>query len=156
MKKIEAEMLAPEKIDTIMEYIMQILEDSEKVSAKMIFNIDKIEGKAMNTLDIYVPKNDFEKHLNLGITNDHRNVLLKEFLNRVVAEIFPLENIGASNFYSVRGTFDSFDGIGIFNSKGSSIYMDMYGVDEKLTIEYNKSYEEFKKSYEESAGSIKY
>ena len=40
MKKKEAEVLAPEKVDVIVEYIMQILEDTSKVSGMMNFLIE--------------------------------------------------------------------------------------------------------------------
>ena len=35
MKKKEAEVLVPKKVDVIVEYIMQILEDTSKVSGMM-------------------------------------------------------------------------------------------------------------------------
>ena len=44
MKKKEAEVLALKKVDVIVEFIMQILEDTSKVSGIMNFN--RLESKA--------------------------------------------------------------------------------------------------------------
>ena len=59
MKKKEAEVLALKKVDVIVEYIMQILEDTSKVSGMMNFSSAKIDGQNMCTMDIYVPFRNF-------------------------------------------------------------------------------------------------
>ena len=65
MKKREAEQLAPEKVDFILNRIMQILEDNDRLfSANMNFSSAKIEKQCMCTLDIYVPSKDIEEHYN--------------------------------------------------------------------------------------------
>ena len=122
MKKKEAEVLAPEKIDVIVEYIMQILEDTSKVSGMMNFSS--------------------AKHLNLGITSDHYNVLCKEFLDRVLTTFLPHETIGATRFYQFRSN-NIFDGVNIVNSIGSEIKVNMYGIDKNISNEYNEKYEEY-------------
>ena len=136
MKKKEAEVLALKKVDVLVEYIMQILEDTSKVSGMMNFSSAKIDGQNMCTMDIYVPFRNFEKHLNLGITSDHYNVLCKEFLDRVITTFLPHETIGATRFYQFRSN-NIFDGVSIVNSIGSEIKVNMYGVDRSISNEYN-------------------
>ena len=143
MKKTEALILAPENINVIMEYITTILEDTEKVTGAMEINSAKIDGQNMCTVDIYVPTTDFEKHLNLGITSDHINVIYQEFLNKVITNLLPSETIGASRFYQLRSSFDSFDGITIINSIGSEIKVNMYGIDKDISNEYNMKYDQY-------------
>ena len=99
MKKKEAEVLALKKVDVIVEYIMQILEDTSKVSGMMNFSSAKIDGQNMCTMDIYVPFRNFEKHLNLGITSDHYNVLCKEFLDRVRIKSRLLSFLDKNDFF---------------------------------------------------------
>lgn len=142
MKKKEAEVLALKKVDVIVEYIMQILEDTSKVSGMMNFSSAKIDGQNMCTMDIYVPFRNFEKHLNLGITSDHYNVLCKEFLDRVITTFLPHETIGATRFYQFRSN-NIFDGVSIVNSIGSEIKVNMYGVDRSISNEYNEKYDEY-------------
>ena len=55
MKKSEAQALASEKSKLIIEYIIQILSDSERVNSNMSFCNTKIDNQQMCTLDIYVP-----------------------------------------------------------------------------------------------------
>lgn len=61
-----------------MECLTQILSDSLTVHGKMDFLNKKIDGQDMCTLDIYLSARDFERHLNLGITEEHELVLFKK------------------------------------------------------------------------------
>ena len=85
---------------------------------------------------------NFEKHLNLGITSDHYNVLCKEFLDRVITTFLPHETIEATRFYEFRSN-NIFDGVSIVNSIGSEIKVNMYGVDRSISNEYNEKYDEY-------------
>ena len=143
MKKEEAKVLANDRVRVIIEYITLILEDTVKVSAKMKFNHAKINGQNMNTLDIYVPEKDFEKHINLGITTDHSDIIYKSFLEKVIEEILPSENIGATKFYSIRSNQGAFDGIDAMNDIGSSIKINMYGIIDQIKIEYHEKYDNY-------------
>lgn len=78
-----------------MEYITQILSDSNKLDAKMDFNFVKIDSEKMCVLDIYVPETKFEKHLNLGIPNYHSGVLFEQVLNDLL-HFLPSDTIGVS------------------------------------------------------------
>lgn len=144
MKKKEAELLAKQKVNVIIEYIMQILSDSERVTSSMDFSSAKIDGNNMCTIDIYVPSKNFERHLNLGITSDHKNSIYKEFLNRVIIDFLPHDSIGATKFYRLRSYDRLFDGIKVINTIGSEIEVNMYGIDKNIFNEYNTRYEEFK------------
>lgn len=141
MKKAEALNKAGEKSKLIIEYITQILKDEEKVKGNMSFGSNKIDGQMMATLDIYVPKRDFEKHLNLGITSDHIDVLYEQFLNDLLDEILPTDTIGVTKFYSMRSMVKSFDGINAVNLIGSEITINMYGIDENIVKNYEEKYD---------------
>ncbi len=143
MKKKEAEKLAPQKINLIIEYITQILEDTSKVSGMMRFSSAKINSQNMCTIDMYVLNKNFEKHLNLDITSDHQDVLRKEFLNRVITDFLPHDTIGATRFYRLCSNTLLFEGISIINSIGSEIKMNMFGTDKEIINEYNAKYDEF-------------
>ena len=77
------EILIVNRVDLIMDYIHQIVEDTDEVLATMDFGVSNIDGKKMCTLDIRVPKKEFERHLNLDIPGDYLEVLYEEFLNRI-------------------------------------------------------------------------
>lgn len=143
MKRNEAEELAVKRVDLVMEYIEQILNDTKVVKSSMNFTTAKIEGKNMCVLDIFVPAVGFEKHLNLGITSDHINVIYKELLDRISSTLFAHETLGASPFYSMRSTQGSFDGIDTLNDRGSINKINMYGIDKSISDEYNQKLFEF-------------
>ena len=143
MKKIEAEELAVKKVDVIIEYITQILSDKNKVDSVINFSTAKIEENNMSTIDIYVPVKNFERHINLGITSDHLNVIYKEFLDRIPNTFFTHDTIGVSRFYSMRTSQEQFDGIDAINLVGSKIKINMSNIDKEISDEYNKKYDEF-------------
>ena len=91
---------------------------------------------------IFVPYKKFERSFCLDITNDHSNVIKKEFLDRVISDIFPSDTLGATKFYKIRGS-ESFDGIYIVNNKGSKIKVNMYGIDNNIMDEYNSKFNEY-------------
>ena len=146
MKKKEALVLAPQKVDVIMEYVTNILDDSEQVCASINFNTAKINGESMCVIDIYVPIKKFERHLNLGITSQHSDVIFRELLDRIIMEVLPSEVMGATKFYHLRSTNNSFDGINIVNQIGSQIKLNMYGIDRSISDEYNQKYDEYENS----------
>ena len=93
MKKKEAEVLAPEKIDVIVEYIMQILEDTSKVSGMMNFSSAKIDGQNMcsifdgvsivNSIGSEIKVNMYG--VDRGISNEY-NEKYDEYLNQSMME----------------------------------------------------------------------
>ena len=139
MKKREAEQIAPEKVNFILNRIMQILEDNDRLfSANMNFSSAKIEKQCMCTLDIYVPYKKIEEHYNLGITNDHINVIYKAFFDRIIANYLNKDSISFSEFYSpIRTNMGSFDGIEVSNNTGSTIFINMPGIYYSLIDDYN-------------------
>lgn len=121
MKKLEAKVLAPEKSKLVIEYITQILSDSEKVNSVMDFWYAKIDGQNMCTLDIYVPETNFEKHLNLGITIDHSLVLYEQILNDFLDTFLEHEIMGVTRYYSIKSMQNDFSGVDAVNRNGSRI-----------------------------------
>lgn len=146
MKKIEAMELAPESSKLIIEYITQILSDSEKVNARMNFNSAKIDNQRMCVLDIYVPNRNFEKHLNLGITSEHDLILYEQLLNDLLDTFLEHETIGVTKYYSLKSMQENFTGIDAMNSLGSRIRINLNssGTDfMELIDRYSKRYDEF-------------
>lgn len=128
MKKIEAQELAPWKSQLIIEYIEQILSDDECVNGKFNFSCAKIDNEMMLTLDMYVPKTNFERHLKLGITSDHSLVLYEQLLNDLLDKFLEHETMGVSRFYSIKSVMGkSFSGINAINSIGSNIAINLNG-----------------------------
>ena len=151
MKKIEAKALAPEKSKLVIEYITQILSDSEKVNSVMDFWYAKIDGQNMCTLDIYVPERNFEKHLNLGITIDHSLVLYEQILNDFLDTFLEHQTMGVTRYYSIRSMQNDFSGVDAVNRNGSRIKINFNTTDPdfmNIISEYTRRYNEFADSLE--------
>ena len=142
MKKMEAQELAQIRSKLIIEYINKILSSNEKVNASINLNAYKINGQKMCTADIYVPCKNFEKHLNLGITSDHISILHEQILNDLLSYLDD-DYIGVTRFYSMRTNNLLFDGVSVTNTLGSSIKINMYGINRNISDEYNKKYDEY-------------
>ncbi len=146
MKKIEAMELAPKRSKLIIEYITQILSDSEKVNARMNFNSAKIDNQIMCVLDIYVPKRNFEKHLNLGITSEHDLVLYEQLLNDLLDTFLEHETMGITKYYSLKSMQENFTGIDAINLLGSNIRINLNSSGNgfmELIDRYSNRYNEF-------------
>ena len=146
MKKIEAKVLAPEKSKLVIEYITQILSDSEKVNSVMDFWYAKIDGQNMCTLDIYVPERNFEKHLNLGITIDHSLVLYEQILNDFLDTFLEHETMGVTRYYSIKSMQNDFSGVDAVNRNGSRIKINFNTTDPdfmSIVSGYTQRYNDF-------------
>jgi len=146
MKKIEAKALAPEKSKLVIEYITQILSDSEKVNSVIDFWYAKIDGQNMCTLDIYVPETNFEKHLNLGITIDHSLVLYEQILNDFLDTFLEHETMGVTRYYSIKSMQNDFSGIDAVNLNGSRIKINFNTTDPdfmSIVSGYTQRYNDF-------------
>lgn len=151
MKKIEAQAIAPERSRLIIEYITQILSDSEKVNASMNFSSAKIDNQTMCTLDIYVPERNFEKHLNLGITIDHSLVLYEQILNDFLDTFLEHETMWVTRYYSIKSMQNDFSGVDAVNRNGSRIKINFNTTDPdfmNIISEYTRRYNEFAESLE--------
>lgn len=91
---------------------------------------------------LYVPYKDFERHFNLGITPEYISILHEQLLNDLIPYLDD-NFIGVTRFYSLRSNNLLFDGVRVMNIMGSSIMLNMYGIDENISSEYNKKYEEY-------------
>lgn len=146
MKKIEAKALAPEKSKLVIEYITQILSDSEKVNSVMDFWYAKIDGQNMCTLDIYVPERNFEKHLNLGITIDHSLVLYEQILNDFLDTFLEHETMGVTRYYSIKSMQNDFSGVDAVNLNDSRIKINFNTTDPdfmSIVSGYTQRYNDF-------------
>lgn len=148
MKKFEAQVIAPEKSKLVIEYITQILSDTEKVNSTMDFWYAKIDGQKMCTLDIYVPAKNFEKHLNLGITGEHSLVLYEQILNDFLDTFLEHETMGVTKYYSIKSMQGTFSGVNAVNLLGSKIKINFNTTSPdfmSIISEYTKRYDEFAK-----------
>lgn len=146
MKKDEAKLVALEKSKLIIEYITQILSDTEKVNAIMNFHSRRIDTQLMCILDIYVPKRKFEKHLNLEITSDHYLVLCEQLLNDLLDTFLEHETMGVTKYYSIKSQAKNFSGINAINILGSNIEINFNGSGQEfmnLISKYEKRYDDF-------------
>ncbi len=137
MKKIEAQQLAIDRSKLIIEYILQILSDSEKVNATMDFFDDKIENQNRIILNINVPQRNFKRSLNLEITSDHENILFAQLLDDLLKTFLPHETMGITKYYSMKTMHSNFTGIDAINTLGS-----------RIAINFNSSGTEFMKLIE--------
>lgn len=147
MKKEEALILALEKSKLVIEYITQILSDTNKVNGIMEFSSAKIEGQKMCTLSICVPEKGFEKHLNLGITTDHCDVLYQQVVNDFIDQFLENETMGVSKYFSVKGIMgNNFSGMNALNSTGSKIKINFLcqgKIFDEIMSDYNKRIDEY-------------
>lgn len=145
MKKKDAQDLAIIRSNLIMEYITQILSDSNKLDAKMDFNFVKIDSEKMCVLDIYVPETKFEKHLNLWIPNYHSGVLFEQVLNDLL-HFLPSDTIGVSKYIEVKTLLlSSFSGVVVSNTTESKIKINFGYIDKNIVTNYMNKYNEFLK-----------
>lgn len=155
MKKEEALILAEEKSKLVIEYIMQILSDTEKVNGVINFNSAKIDNQKMCTLDIYVPER--EKHLNIGITTDHVDVFYAKLLTDFLDVFLEHETMGISKYYSIKGMNQTFCGMNAVNSIGSQIKLNFLCQGSKfseLMTNYNQRINEYVNSINENKHNI--
>lgn len=141
MKKEEALILAKEKSKAVIEYIEKILSDNEKIEGKMNFNSHKIDGQNMCTLDIFVPKQNFEKHLNMGITSEHCDILYAQLFKDFLSTFLEHETIGVSKYYAIKYNMqENFTGVKAITSNGSELKINFLCVGQKfdeIAKEYN-------------------
>jgi len=122
MKKEEAMQMAPERSRLLCEYITQILSDSEKVNGEIRIDSAKINKERMITFDIWVPRKNFEKHLNTGIITQQIDVLTGQILNDLIDNFIEPETMGCTRYYSIRGGYGmNIDGVNAMNTIGSKI-----------------------------------
>jgi hypothetical protein len=148
MKKNEAQSLAPAKSNLIMEYITQILSDTDKISGKIEFNFAKINSQMTCVLDIYIPIKNFEEHLNLEITSDHCLVLYEQVLDDLL-NFLPSETMGVTKYYSIKSMSEYFSGVVALNKIGSELRINFNTTSPDFMIlidKYLEKYDEISKS----------
>ena len=152
MKKLEAKALAPTKSNLIMEYITQILSDTDKLNGDIQFNFAKINNQMNCVLDIYVPTKDFEKHLNLEITSDHYLVLYEQVLTDLL-KFLSSQTIGVTKYFSIKSMTEYFSGVVALNNIGSELKINFNTTDPDfmdIVSEYTRRYNEFVESLKNS------
>lgn len=122
MKKEEALKIAPERSKLLCEYIIQILSDNEQVNGEIIIDSAKKNNERMVTFDIIVPRRNFERHFNTGITTQQVNVLTAQILNDLLDNFLESENMRCTPYYSIRGGYGmNMSGVDAMNNIGSKI-----------------------------------
>ena len=133
-----------------MEYITQILLDTDKLNGNIEFNFAKIDNQMNCVLDIYIPTKDFEKHLNLEITSDHCLVLYEQVLNDLL-KFLPSETIGVTKYFSIKSMSEYFSGVVALNNIGSELKINFNTTNPDFMVlidNYLKKYDEIAESLE--------
>ena len=143
MKKDEAQSLSKKRVDLIMEYIEQIIGGNDDIYGEMLLTTARVNGERMCTLEILVKEANFERHINLGITIDHINILYKEFLDRVISDIVPSETLGAGKIITNYGKLST--KLNILNESGGIISIDLPYLSSELKEEYNNKISELQR-----------
>lgn len=143
MKKSEALQIVPQRVKVIIEYITSILEDDKKVYGKIEFNSTKINNENMCTMDIYVPESNFERHINLGITTNHCDILYKLLFDEFINQFLEHKYLGVTRHYTMQSIIGpNFDGVNAVNGiTGSEIKINflLFGPETyAITTNYNK------------------
>lgn len=138
MKKIEAQAIALEKSNLVIEYLEQMLNDSNDLKGRIEFDRFKINGEYMTTLEIYVPKDNFERHFNLGITSQHCNVFYEQLLDNILDRFLDSSDISITRFYKLRGMDHDFNGITVSNLSNSKVDINFICREENFQDVINK------------------
>lgn len=150
MKRNEAQVLVPTKSNLIMEYITQILSDTDKLNGDIEFNFAKINNQMNCVLDIYVPTKNFEKHLNLEITSDHCLVLYEQVLTDLL-KFLPSETIGITKYFSIKSMTEYFSGVVALNNTGSELKINF----NTTNPDFMRLIDNYLEKYDEIAESLK-
>lgn len=148
MKKDEAELLAVKRVNLIIEYITNILTDDAKVEGDIVFGNAKIGTENMCTVDIRVPKKNFERHLNLGIPFNHVDIFHKRLLDQLLVNYLDSDNLGVGRFVRLYTSNGSFRGIKTLSASGNVIRINFHSwgsLFNELTDEYNEKIEAYRK-----------
>ena len=150
MKKVEAQLLAPESSRFIVGYIEQLLENNRLFTdSPSPFNTytlkfwhEKINGENMCILIVDIPKIGLKKIINTNITYDHIAVIYQQLLKDLL-EFIESDKIGISKFYDTHAIrCGSFTGVTLYNLHGCNIGIDFTSCPDIVSEEYNKSYVE--------------
>lgn len=121
MKKIEAQMIAPEKSKLLLEYIGQFM-SYDGVTGKILIDYDKDPETHQNMCYIEIMLDDgFERHFKTDITLDQSDVLSEQILIDIACMYACDNDIKISGFYTINSMRNSMHGIEIKNNKGSRI-----------------------------------
>ncbi len=138
-----------EKSDLIIEYITQILSDSDKVNGDIVFSYAKDKGKENCTFDLFVLSKGFERHFDSGISLQFSNVLYEQILNDLIDNFMESDTMGVGNFYSIKASNGQFNGVSVFNESGSKINLNFKYRDNnfsEIVEAYNKKINDYKNS----------
>lgn len=119
MKKVDAQILAPEKSQILIGYLNRILNEDKKQSGRVIIDYDKIEGENRIIYAIEAPEMDFKKRLiDTEITTDHIDVLTERILNDLLDNYLEDEVLGVSPYKWIRFNMGmNFDGVHAHNNR---------------------------------------
>ena len=124
MKKIEAQMIAPEKSKLLLEYIGQFM-SYDGVTGKILIDYDKDPETRQNMCYMEIMLDDgFERHFKTDITLDQSDVLSEQILTDIACTYASDDEVSISGYYSINSMHSSMHGIEIKNNKGSRILVD--------------------------------
>ncbi len=147
MKKKEALDLSQEKSKLVIDYIIQILSDNNKITGKMDFDIEKTNDGNMCAVYISVPSKDFNRCIHTGIMIEHSDVFYEQLLNDFLDTFLEHETMGISRYYTIKFDMgENFSGMNAVNVNESQIKLNFifkgHRFDE-LSSNYNEKINEY-------------
>lgn len=144
MKKVEAEKIAVNVSRVIMEYITNILTDSQKVEGTIDFVSGKVDGyqERMCVVVISVPDKPFYKPINSGIPSIHSIPFYTKVLEDIADTCLYSNELSVGRFYSVMKMMGpTFQGVNAKSIFGNQIRINFSNIGTELNeaiAEYNR------------------
>lgn len=154
MKKKEAEEIAIDVSRVIMEYIEAILTDSVKVTGKITFVSEKVEGysEKMCVILISVPEKEFFRPINSKIPSIHSGTFHTQILHDLIDHFLYSDGLKIGRFYSIKGmTGPNFEGLDAEGPTGNQIKINFsyIGSDLKKEVDsYNQAIDDYQREIE--------
>lgn len=154
MTRDECILLASQRAQLLISYLVQFLSDSNILNGEIFLDAKSIDNQKMCTFEIFV--DGFEKHLNTGIPLKYCDLLNEQIFNKLLDTFLESDTMGVSKYYTVRGGIGmNFDGVYAINTKGSRININFLcrGKEFFSQVEkYMSTIDEYVKKSQESNG----
>ncbi len=141
MKKVEAQIIAPERSKLLLEYIEQFM-SYDNVRGEILIDSDKDpETKERMCYMEILTDDGFERHYNTDITAQQSDVLNEQILIDLAERYAQDKDVDITRYFTINSTNGSIHGIRIKNHKGSNILLNFAcrGLEfDKVVANYSK------------------
>ena len=150
MKKVEAQIIAPEKSKLLLEYIDQFMSYGN-VRGEILINSDKDPEtkERMCYMEILID-DGFERHYNTDITAQQSDVLNEQILIDIAERYAQDKDVDITRYFTLNSMDGSIHGIRISNHKGSNILLNFLC----RGLEFDKVVESYSKKLSEERNKI--